>query len=262
MRHLLIAGLMLLSSLSWAQKEYYINVSGNDNREGSISAPWKTVAAANSFDFEPGDKLFFAGGQTFGKLELGKKDNGLTITSYNGVATLSGLFAWNVGGITIEDIGFKGPGATGNDLSGISFYMDSLSFGDLDNVTINNTTVTNFGAFGIAIGAGYTANGYNNIRISNSSVNNNGKGGFLSYGNKDLYNHTNLTLYKVKAFQNYGRTDILSTNTGSGITVSGIDGALVEYCEAYENGKYNRSSTGGRRASGVTMQKIQSFNIA
>jgi hypothetical protein len=226
-------------------KTYYVNINGNDANDGSQSAPWKTVAPANTFDFEPGDKLLFAGGQTFGKLDLSRNDQGLTIGSYNGTATLGGFLAYNVGDITVDNLNFRGAGVTGNDESGIRFYMDSSINSDLDNILVQNVTVTNFGSCGILIGAWATENGYNNVKVLNTEVFNNGRDGLSTYGYYDRYNHTNLYLFKVKAYRNYGRLDVTTTNTGSGIIIAGFDGGMVEYCEAYENGKNNRNTAGG-----------------
>jgi hypothetical protein len=239
-------GFLLISSIVFAQnKNYYVDINGNDANDGSQSAPWKTVAPANKFDFEPGDKLLFTGGQTFGKLDLGTNDHGLTISSFNGVATLGGLWAYNVGNITIENLNFRGAGVTGNNESGIQFYIDSSITTDLDNILIQNVSVTNFGSCGILIGAWATENGYNNVQLLNTELYNNGRDGLSTYGYFDRYNHTKLYLYKVKAYRNYGRLDITTTNTGSGIIIGGFDGGLVEYCEAYENGKNNRNTAGG-----------------
>jgi hypothetical protein len=225
-------------------RSFYVTSSGNDAHNGSLANPWKTVAAANSFDFEPGDVLFFAGGQTFGQLQLRKEDQGLAIKSYNGVATLGALYAYNVGDITIDNLNFVGAG-TVNKLDGIKFYMDSTAFGDLNNIIIKNTSVSNFGGNGILIGAWATNNGFNNVQILNCKLFGNYVDGFASYGNRDQYSHTQLYIADSKAYNNFGRTDITSTMTGSGFVVGGFDGGTIEYCEAYGNGKNNRSTAGG-----------------
>jgi hypothetical protein len=244
-----MAGLLILSAVAFAQnKTYYVTSTGKDQNPGTLDRPWRTVTPANKFDFEPGDKLLFQGnqgGHTYGTLQLQKNDFGLTVKSYSGVATLTGIYAYNVGDIIIDTLNLRGPGVTGNNISGIEFYMDSLSATDLNNVTIQNVTVSNFGANGIVIGAWLTDKGYNNVKVLNSSVYDNGRDGFATYGYNQFYNHTNLYVKNVKAYRNYGRLDITTTNTGSGVIVGGFDGGLVEYCEAYENGKNNRATGGG-----------------
>ncbi len=266
MRHLILAAALLSSLFVSAQKSYYVTSAGSDDHDGSFEQPWKTTAPANLFDFSPGDSLLFWGGQLFGKLDLQPDDEGLSVSSYNGLATLGGLYAYNVGNISISNLTFSGPGAAGNNESGIFFYMDSLAASDCNNILIDAVTVTRFGETGVMFGAQYTANGYNNVKVLNSSLNNNGKGGFASYGHNSLYNHSNFYLYKVAAYQNYGRTDITYTHTGSGIIVGNVEGALVEYCEAYENGKYNRSTIGGPQgiwcvnAKNTTIQYCVSYN--
>lgn len=52
-------------------KFYFNNITGNDNNNGSISTPWKTLSKLNSLinsgnvTFVPGDTIFFARGSTF-----------------------------------------------------------------------------------------------------------------------------------------------------------------------------------------------------
>src|SRR5215217_7631295 len=154
MRYCTIMVFLFISFFAHAQnRSYYVNsVTGNDTRDGSLASPWKTVSKVNKFNFEPGDVLYFTGGQTFGQVSLQSNDEGLTITSYNGVATLNSLYAYNVGNITIDNIKFLGSG-TVNTLTGIKFYMDSSALGDRNNIIIKNTTVGNFGGSGINIGA-------------------------------------------------------------------------------------------------------------
>ncbi|HUP12804.1 MAG TPA: right-handed parallel beta-helix repeat-containing protein, partial [Niastella sp.] len=238
--------LLLFSSLfSLAQnKAYYLNSTGNDANDGSSARPWKTVAPANVFNFEPGDTLFFTGGQTFGSVQLQKNDEGLTLASYNGIATLGPLYAYNVGNITIDGLNFVGAG-TVNKLDGIKFYMDSTSFGDNSTIVIKNTSVSNFGGNGILFGAWATSNGYHNVQILDCNLFGNSVDGFASFGYYDQVNHSQLYINRVKSYRNYGRTDITATRTGSGFLVGGFDGGIIENCEAFDNGKNNRCPSGG-----------------
>src|SRR6476469_3866405 len=245
MRVLFFITTLLVGITAFAQnKKYYVNASGNDHGDGTIDRPWKTVNTVNNFNFQPGDSLFFAGGQTFGLVDLKSTDAGLSITSYNGVSKLGGLYAYNVGDISITNINFYGPGTTGNNVDVIFFYMDSLATSDLYNLTFRNINITNFGASGLIIGAWYTNYGYKNVEVSNSNLYGNGVDGFASYGYNDYFNHANLHLNNVKSYQNYGRLDLIDNRTGSGFTIGGFNGGLIENCEAYENGKNNRHSTG------------------
>jgi hypothetical protein len=96
--------------------------------------------------------------------------------------------------------------------------MDSLAPGDLNNITIQNVTVSNFGNNGIVIGSWTTADkGYNNVKVLNSSVYDNGRDGLATYGYNHVIKHTNLYVKNVKAYRNYGRLDVTTTNTGSGL---------------------------------------------
>lgn len=245
MRCYMLAALLCLSFVTFAQnRTFYVSASGNDNTDGSLSKPWRTVEPVNNFDFQPGDVLYFAGGQTFEDVLLEQEDGGLTIASYNGTATLGGLYAYNVGDITIDGVNFVGSGLV-NMQDGINFYMDSLTTGDLDNIIIKNVSVSNFGGNGFEVGTGTGAYGYNNVKLLDCKLFGNFVNGFFSYGYKDLYSHTQLYINNTKAYRNYGRTDVTLTRTGSGIMVSGFENGIVENSEAYENGRDNRYPGGG-----------------
>jgi len=245
MRKLLLCLGLMVHAIAFSQTTYYVDNSlGNDTYAGTLAKPWKSVTKVNKFNFAPGDKLLFKGGQTFGQIQLQFDDGGLTISSYDGTATVSGLYAYNVGDITIDGVKFVGAGNV-NTLDGINFYMDASAPGDLNNINIKNTSVSNFGGNGILVGAWATSNGYNNVQVLNSTMYLNGIDGFASYGYYDQVNNTNLYIKDSKAYQNYGRTDITSTHTGSGFVVGGFNGGTIEYCEAYQNGKNNRYPGGG-----------------
>ena len=249
---------LLISFNSLAQnKTYYLSPSGNDGNSGLlITSAWKTISKINTINFQPGDKILFEGNQIFtGTIDLdasdiGNASNPIIISSYgNGKATINsgtarGLHGYNVQGIEVRSLVFIGNGATANTASGIDFYMDNTS-SDLEHIVIDSVECSGYGERGILIGSWATTYGYNNIRIVRSAVHDCGRGGIETYGAWPLFSHTNVYIGHCKAYRNYGRTDITTTHTGSGIAVSGVDGAVIEYCEAYENGQNNRNAGGG-----------------
>src|SRR6187549_3663272 len=98
-----------------AQRNYYVSASGSDSNDGAApQAAWRSPAKINTIDFNPGDSLFFEGGNTFtGTIKLGSEDNGskdkpVVFTSYGrGRATINagdgdGLFAINTSFIKLN----------------------------------------------------------------------------------------------------------------------------------------------------------------
>ncbi|MCB0854732.1 MAG: T9SS type A sorting domain-containing protein, partial [Bacteroidetes bacterium] len=57
--------------------------------------------------------------------------------------------------------------------------------------------------------------------------------------------HKNVYISHVKAFHNYGEIGKTQSHTGNGIVVGNTDSVLIEFCEAYENGKDNSFHGGG-----------------
>src|SRR5688500_12402054 len=112
MRSLISICILICSSLlaHTQSKNYYISSSGDDDNSGRFpAAAWKSVAMVNALDLNPGDTLFFKGGEIHtGTVELTKEDvayriNPIVITSYGqGRATIKadeGISAHNTAGI-------------------------------------------------------------------------------------------------------------------------------------------------------------------
>ena len=248
----LFALLFMIALSSFAQnKTYYVSPSGNDSHSGlSANTAWKTTSKVSAFDFEPGDKILFEGGQTFfGDLYFEAEDGPFSVNSYGiGRATINAgssnaIYAYNVGNIDIQNLILVGAGVGNASNNGVFFYMDQNA--GLSDVVIDNTEIYGFSEAGIMLGAWGTSYGYNNVRITNNTVHDNGTIGITSYGNEDMYNHKNFYVAFNKTYNNLGRLDITYTNTGSGIVLAGINGFTIEYCEAYGNGANNRNNGGG-----------------
>ena len=228
-------------------------------------------AALNSKNFAAGDVVLLKGGATFhGMLYLDSSDGGtaanpLTIGSYDAATGLQlssaapasaratiaagnsdGLFAYNVGGLTLTSLNVSGSGATSNTGSGLDFYSDLPSSMKLDGVTIDHVDVSGFGSYGIALGSG-NGGGYANARITYVAAHDNGLAGITTYGpfaaNSGQYAHQNLYIGHVDAYNNAGFSG-RSSPTGSGIVLQSVDGATIEYSTAYNNGANNTNGSG------------------
>lgn len=96
-RLILYVGLILLLPLSWGCSEpgYYISTAGSDDNPGTKSRPFKSIAKINSLLLEPGDAVFFKGGETFaGTISVtlpGTLEDSVFISTYgNGDAIING----------------------------------------------------------------------------------------------------------------------------------------------------------------------------
>ncbi|CAN5456958.1 hypothetical protein BH10BAC3_BH10BAC3_34120 [soil metagenome] len=245
---------------------YFISATGNDANSGlTIADAWQTIDKVNSFSFSPGDAILFQGGATFSgwinnnSLSNGTIANRITLSSYgSGKAVINsgiqqGISLTNSGNITINSLIFQGIGYKVSDLyaSGIDIFIDALAGNNCDNIIIDNVETFGYGAWGILVSTNSPNYGFNHLSITNSLLHDNGTGGLQVVGYYDSlslgYKLTNTDVYigYTKAYNNYGRSDLTYEWSGSGILIGGTTGGLIEYCEAYANGKENGSGYAG-----------------
>jgi hypothetical protein len=254
MQHFLfILFCFVFSKESFAQsKTYFISTLGNDSNNGlSTSTAWRSISKINQIDLNAGDSVLFRGGQIYkgtillNKEDVGIKSNPIVISSYDtGRATINGsegISAHNAGGIKIQDLIIKGDSRDLNE--GVYFLIDQKDT-DIDYVLLKDIEVYGFGGAGIEIRADSTDKGFNDFSIINCIVRDNGHAGIETFGFWPQYSHSNFYIGYCKVYNNLG-TFATANHSGSGIAVSGVDGAIVEYCEAYNNGANNRGAAGG-----------------
>jgi hypothetical protein len=262
---LILLVLVLVLSLAGLVQgtDYFISPSGNDGDPGtSPSRAWRTVEKVNGTDLQPGDRILFEAGQAFdGSLSLDARDAGtpanpVTIGSFgDGRAILrsgkqKGLFAHNCAGLIVKNLNFIGSGRTdpaGSD--GVSFYTDLPGGVKLDYVRIDSIEVSGYRRTGIAVGAGNASrSGFEDVRITNAVARDNGDKGICVYGawpaDPAKRENRNVTIAHCKAHDNPGIAG-QTGHTGNGIILSGVEDALVEYCEAWNNGELNGGPEGG-----------------
>ena len=234
-------------------KIYYISATGNNSNNGlSVETAWQTLSPVNNLDLKPGDQILLEGGQSFtGYLEFNANDNGTTenpiiISSYGtGKAIIHaidnvGLSATNTGGLNISNLIFEGNSSNYNGM----YFLINQTTADIDHIYIDNVEVFDFGGRGFLLGADNTDKGFNHVSILNSSFHDNGIAGLETFGSWPLISHTDFTIGHCRFYNNLG-TFTTSAMTGYGIAVSGVDGGVIEYCEAYDNGANNRNPGGG-----------------
>ena len=245
-----------LLSLSVQATTYYVSSLGDDANNGTaVATAWRTTGRVNAATFQPGDRVLFEGGQTFaGGIWLRASSQGtpaqpIVVSSYGaGKATIAsgasfGFFGENNAGIELRRLRFVGNGRLTNTDSGVNFYVDAPNT-HLQYLRLDSLEVSGYRDQGIMVGSWNGASGYADVRITACLAYANGESGIASYS-QELRAHRNWYVGNCKAYDNAGRADVTTTNTGNGIVLSGIDGVLIERCEAYNNGWLNANPNGG-----------------
>jgi hypothetical protein len=247
------------SNASGIQKKYYVTPSGNDLSNGlSVASSWKTLDKVNRSEFHPGDQVLLEGGKTFtGNIFLDSLDSGdekhpVSLSSFGkGKAIVmahddNGFFAINCSNIHLSNLVFRGTGVGNNKGNGIHFYSNSTS-ASIKHIVIENCESEGFYKYGILISCaeGENIKGFEDVRIIKCIAKKNGEAGIASNGGQTSFHHRNFYIAHCKAFGNKGIITKTDNHSGNGIVMSSVEDLLIEYCEAYENGEFNRCDGGG-----------------
>ncbi|MHC4720042.1 MAG: LamG-like jellyroll fold domain-containing protein, partial [Planctomycetota bacterium] len=260
---LVLAGAPKLDRVLATPGKYYVSPSGDDGNSGRApKQAWKTISKVNSIRFQAGDSILFEGGKTFhGSLRFDTADSGtranpVMVGSYGqGHATISsgvehGLFAKNVSAFEVRNLVFVGAGSDveGN-FSGIYFLTDLGGDVKLEHIRLDNVEVSGYRQRGILIDArGSGRSGFKDVRITNADIHGNGDRGITSSGSRPRvgWNHEDIYVGNCKIYDNLGFSDPLHWgHHGNGIVLSSVDGAVIEYCQAYNNGQLSDTKGGG-----------------
>jgi hypothetical protein len=258
---------------------------GNDHNVGSLAQPWKTIARINGTKLEPGDRVLFEGGQVFqGNAVFTAEDAGTasrpvvigsygkgraTIEAGNGVA----ISVENAGGFVIRDLAVRGADRTKNKSSGVHVVNRLPRETKLHYLRIDNVEAGDFGYAGIMVqgdASDKTQSGYNDVRITRSVAHGNAYYGIYVTGVWDnkatTYAHSNVYIGYCKVFDNPGDPTYKENHSGNGILMDYIDGGVMEWCVAYNNGRLCNSKVGGpvglwtHAANNITIQYNESYN--
>ncbi|MEO6329015.1 MAG: DNRLRE domain-containing protein [Ginsengibacter sp.] len=234
---------------------YYVSPTGKNSNAGtSILKPWQTIAQVNKKNFV-GDTILFQGGSTFtGNLWFTSLDKGtpskpIVIGSFGtGRATISsgtgfGIYLENAAGFKIKNLNIYGSGVATNTKSGIVCYLykDSII---LPYLKFDSLEVKGYRDPGIIFGSSKDSSGYSDVSITNCDIHDNGRAGISSYGVRPYINK-NVYIGYTKVYNNAGISTDTIGNSGSGIVIGNIDGAVIEYCTSYNNGSQHLSPNGG-----------------
>jgi hypothetical protein len=234
---------------------YYVSPTGKNTNSGtSVSSPWQTITQINKKNFI-GDTILFQGGNTFSgsigftSVDVGTPTKPIVVGSYGtGLATISsgnsyGISIYNTAGFKIKNLIFKGSGRTINTQSGILIYMDK-ALTRLPYIKIDSVEVYGYRNSGISIGSWNQASGFDDVSVTNSLSHDNGSAGISTYAQVN-YVHKNLYVAYNKVYNNPGIPENTTGNSGSGIVLGNVDGAVIEYCTSYNNGWLHSNSYGG-----------------
>jgi hypothetical protein len=229
-------------SVSPGSRAYFVDArSGSDSNDGTAGHPWQTIDRVNHTRFAPGDRITFTGGQTFkGTLRFVREESGtanrpITLrstrsTSRQDPATLdggadNGIELTDCSYITVRDLKIVGCGRkNGSDGAGIHLVRTS-------NVTVRAVDISGFRNGGVS------TEGDANTQLIAVITHDNGSAGITVDGGYDAIPRVkNLLIRDCRADNNPGDPKNLTNHSGNGIVVGGVDGVLIEYCEASNNG--------------------------
>jgi hypothetical protein len=265
--------------------DYHLSPSGNDQDVGSRAKPWKTIAKINAVKFAPGDRVLFEGGQVFkGNAVFTAEDAGtasrpVTVGSYGkGRATIEAgygvaILVENAGGFVIRDLMVRGADRTKNKSSGVHVVNRLPRTTKLKYIRIDNVEAADFGYAGIMVQGGApdkSQSGYNDVRITRCVAHGNAYYGIYVTGAWDSaatdYAHSNVYVGYCKAYDNPGDPTFFENHSGNGILIDYIDGGVMEWCVAYNNGYLCDSKKGGpvglwtHASNNVLIQYNEAFN--
>lgn len=219
--------------------DFYVAANGNDANPGTQAQPWLTTGNMYSRAWVPGDTLNLRGGDTFAGMiyfeATGTAANPIRVRSYGtGRATITngsnaGIYCYNTSGVEIDDLNIVGSNPVHD---GISFYSFGARY---PHVRIRNCEVTGW-KNGVAVG-GDSGGGWSDVLISGVDAHDNRDAGIAFYGPQaPNFASADVTVTGCRAWDNEGNPASTVTNTGSGIILGSVDGALVDLCSAWSNG--------------------------
>ncbi len=222
-------------------RTYYISLDGDDAHSGTSRAKaWQSIERVNRQDFAPGDRVLFRGGDTFkGTLSFTWEDAGtpsssLFISSYgSGRAIIDGrekegLKADSSQYLHIEKLEFTGSGRKSGNTT------DGLWIRQCDGILIDSVEVHGFQHSGLHL------HQCNDAVVTHVYAHENGFAGIHVTGttiwDTTAYDNHNLYIGYCVAENNPGDPTVLENHSGNGILASSVQGGIIEYCEAFNNG--------------------------
>jgi hypothetical protein len=230
--------------------DYYVSPSGNDSAAGSVTQPWRTVQRALT-GRSPGDVVHLAAGAVFTEnVTVGSGGTAglpVTLTSdpanratlRQASAASDGLFLYNKGHFTLENVILTGVGRNLTTKAGVSAYADNGRYGGL---TFRNVTVTEFYRGFTLMGYGAATYGFEGILMENCEGNYNRDAGALTWA-QAAGGIRNLVVRDCRFSYNLG-DPYSSKNSGNGFSAGSIWDGLFERCLTHDNGGLGNATAG------------------
>ncbi len=243
--------------------DYFVRPSGNDAHSGrSPELAWQTLGKLSSRKWLPGDRIRLEGGAVFdGAVVFAAEDRGsaihpITLMSFgHGRATIrcgagSAITIRNTGAIAIRNLVVQGPGNTdGWGHHGIHLRASDPNGTRFGPIELSHLEISGFFQNGIYVESTHTSDpGFQELRVEHCAIHDNGLNGFSSLGvfrggGAAHFPHKNFTIRDCRVYNNTGQP-AWPSHSGSGIQLAFVDGAIIEYCEAYNNGALNDACGG------------------
>ena len=221
-----------MASLTLALRAtYHVDpLNGDDLAQGlSPKTAWRSFAPVARTRFAEGDRLLLAGGtKVAGPLRL-DAPTGLTVASYGkGRATVDGgagdgIVVEGGEGLRIENLNLVAGGRKANDGRGIALIRT-------EGARITGVEVRGFRVSGVEVV------GSSGTLLDHVVAQDNGAAGIAVSGGYGFPRSKDVTIRDCRALDNPGDPKNLTNHSGNGIVVGGVDGCLIEYCEAANNG--------------------------
>ncbi len=224
---------------------YYVSADGDDGATGlRPRSAWRTLERVNEMVLEPGDTVrlignrALAGTLTLSAEDAGERDRPVTITAdpqFPGIEAVgtAGIKLIDVSGVLVEhiDVLVRDPENT----DGILLYATKGS-GRHGGITIRNSRVTG-ARNGIAVDGPTPNDGFDRVTIDRVRVTESLRNGIITYGPEAPgYAHSSIHITGTLVSDTKGIAG-LDKNSGSGIVLGSVDGAVVEHSEATRNGR-------------------------
>jgi hypothetical protein len=225
--------------------DYYVNpTTGNNSNTGTNWAqPLQHIAAALALA-TPGSVIHLLPGATFSEnvsinksgiaslpIVLACDDPVNRAIISQASAASDGVFIYNQGWITLQNLIVTGQGGGATTKFGVSAYADN---GQYSTLTFSNLTVSGFYRGFVVGGWGATNYGFNTVSLLSCQASNNLDAGGLTYG----YAIGALSNVVVQdcTFNNNPGDPLQIKNSGNGLYLSAVINGLIDRCIAYDNG--------------------------
>ncbi|MBI2424033.1 MAG: right-handed parallel beta-helix repeat-containing protein [Candidatus Hydrogenedentes bacterium] len=264
--------------------DYYVRPGGGDSHTGlAPEEAWQSFANVNAGAFGPGDRILLEGGAvftqglSFGASSVGLAESPIVVTSFGAgrakIAPPSGsaITVYNTGGFEFRNLELAGPGRTNAGAhEGVHLLADDANGAKFRHVVLKDLDIHGFFRNGVHVQSWHASDpGFEGIRIEDCQVHDNGLNGIFSWGvfrsgATAHYAHRDIQIRGCRVYSNPGQPNWPS-HSGSGIQLSFVDGALIEFCEAYENGALNDACGGpvgiwAWEANGVVIQHCEAHH--